>query len=108
MNRYSVQNRINARRKKAIARKKRNRSIFIALLIFTFIFSAFISTGATATKISDTETIHISSGDTLWDIASSCNTNGDDIRDIMDDIIKLNNMKTAQLNIGDKLLVPVY
>ncbi len=100
--------RLNSRRRKTMKRRKQNRTMFIALLIFTFIFSTFIATGATASKVASTATLYITSGDTLWDIASSCNTNGDDVRDIMDDIMKLNNMKTAQLHIGDEILIPVY
>lgn len=88
--------------------RKQNRSLFIALLIFTFLFSAFISTGATASKVAATDTIRIAAGDTLWNIASECNTRNDDVRDIMDDIMKLNNMKRAELRVGDIITVPVY
>lgn len=101
---------IKLAQKKANRRKvrKQNRSLFTALLIFTFIFSAFISTGVTASKVTDTETMRIAVGDTLWSIASECNTCGDDVRDIMDDIMKLNNMKTAELHIGDTIIIPIY
>lgn len=100
--------RISQRRTHRKKVRKQNRSLFITLLIFTFLFSAFISTGATASKVADTETIRIAAGDTLWNIASECNTEGDDVRDIMDDIMKLNNLKSAELHVGDVITIPVY
>jgi len=99
-------NRISRRR--ARRRAKRNRSGMFTILALAFIISTLMCTGATASKIADTETLCVSRGDTLWDIATECNTQGKDVRNIMDDIMKLNNMKTAELHVGDILTVPVY
>lgn len=101
----SKRNRVHKRRKK---QNKSNSMYVVMLIAITFIFSAFISTGATASKISDTECYRVSRGDTLWEIASECNTQDDDVRDIMDDIMKLNDMKSAELHVGDIIIIPVY
>ena len=111
MSRYRTNHkRVNrtTKSRKVRRRKKNNHSLFIVLLAFTFIFSALMGTGATASRIADTETMCVTYGDTLWDIAAECNTRGDDVRDIMDDIMKLNNMKSAELHAGDIITIPIY
>ena len=56
------------------------------------------------------KTIRISSGDTLWSIASSESiSNGyyenQDVRTIIDNIRYINNLKTSSLHVGQELLV---
>ncbi|MDO5396813.1 MAG: LysM peptidoglycan-binding domain-containing protein [bacterium] len=93
-------------------REKKKNSRKLRCLAFLIIFAAalciFIASAANATKVSDTKTYVVSTGDTLWSIAEYCNTESRDLRRIMDDIMKLNNMNSAKLCIGDKITVPVY
>lgn len=48
----------------------------------------------------------VSSGDTLWDIASRYRRPGEDVRDIVDRIREANNLGTGHIYPGQGLLVP--
>lgn len=55
-----------------------------------------------------TQTITVKAGQTLWQIAAVANPTGD-IRDTVDDIMKLNSLPSAAgLQMGRDLAVPVY
>lgn len=82
--------------------------IFCALCVFALTICIGSLTSAQATKCADTYTLCISSGDTLWEIARGANTQGKDIRNVIDDIMKLNNMHDTDLKIGDTITIPVY
>lgn len=77
-------------------------------MVLAAVISIFIASAANATKISDTKTYIVTSGDTLWSIAKECNTESRDLRSVMDDIMKLNGMTGAKIIIGEKLTLPVY
>ncbi len=53
-----------------------------------------------------TETVTVAPGDTLWGIASDVAA-GDDVRDMMKQIERLNALDSAVLQAGQKLRVPV-
>lgn len=80
-------------------------SLFCIMTVCAFAGSF---TNAAADKESETYTLCISAGDTLWDIAASANTAKKDVRNIIDDIMKLNNLKSPTLNVGDTIQIPVY
>ena len=63
---------------------------------------------ATASKYRDTFTLTVSTGDTLWDIAVENNPLKKDVRDVVDDIVRLNNMTSSALSAGDEIIIPVY
>lgn len=48
----------------------------------------------------------VSSGDTLWDIASRYRKPGEDVRDIVDRIREVNELGTGHIYPGQGLLVP--
>lgn len=102
----------NNRSRAAYSRRRRQHRhgmwYTVILLIIITSICALIATAATATKISDTEQYYVIPGDTLWDIAQQCNTKSDNVYNVMDDIMKLNNMKSSQLHAGDSLIIPVY
>lgn len=55
-----------------------------------------------------TTTVTVRAGQTLWDLAIKANPNGD-IRQTVDDIMKLNSLPTASgLQMGREIAVPVY
>ena len=97
--------------KRARRKKKKNRRTVRCLALITIlalIIGAALSTAANANKFSETDTVYITNGDTLWSIAKDCNTENRDIRSVMDDIMKLNGMHSAKLVIGERLIIPVY
>jgi len=53
-------------------------------------------------------TVHtVASGESLWQIASAATPVGDDVRDMMDDVMELNDLADSQLSVGQQLVVPV-
>lgn len=91
--------------------RKHSKKNFISasiLVIFTLVFSTFIGTGAGASRFNESECYTVCGGDTLWSIADLCNTKNTDIRNVMDDIIKLNNMKGTSLSAGEIIVIPIY
>lgn len=95
------------RKKTRIASKPRFTlfCILCALAITTCIGSL---TSVQATKSTETYTLLVSAGDTLWEIARSENTIGKDIRNVVDDIMRLNNMRSTNIKAGDTLQIPIY
>lgn len=96
---------------KIVNKKKfiRSTSITIGLIIFIILMLANISFSHTEVNYKE---IVINSGDTLWSIAKYERINNkyfknDDIRDIVDEIKYLNNLSASNLNIGDKLNIPI-
>lgn len=84
---------------------------------FTFIFVILIlitcSFGLVKAKSVDTdnqtfETINISSGDTLWNIAEEHAAEHMDIRECIYDICELNNISADQLYSGMTIKLPNY
>lgn len=81
---------------------------FCALCVFALTICIGSLTSAQATKCADTYTLCVSSGDTLWEIARGANSRGKDVRKVIDDIMKLNNMLGTELKIGDTITIPIY
>ena len=91
--------------------KKFVRSILIILGIILSI-SLLISKTSLSYKETEYKTISVSAGDTLWEIASYNQNSNDyyenkDIRYIINDIMKINNLENSSLTVGQELLIPV-
>ena len=91
--------------------KKFVRSILIILGIILGL-TLFISKSTLSHKEIEYKTIYVSKGDTLWNIAKSnqtCNTyyKDKDIRYIINDIMKTNNLSNSNININQELLIPI-
>ena len=94
-----------------VNRKKFIRSIGITIGLIIFIILMLSNISFSHTEVSYKE-IAISSGDTLWSIAKQEKNYNDyfdnrDIRDIVDEIKYLNKLSNSNLNIGDKLSIPI-
>jgi len=81
--------------------------IMVTILCFTlFINKSTLSHGETEYK-----TIYVSEGDTLWNIAKSNQKNNGyykdkDVRYIINDLIKINNLNTSTVNVNQELKIP--
>lgn len=91
-------------------RKKFNRFIII-LMIVSFLSISVISAALFPKEVrglSETKSIKVSTGDTLWDIAYHLKQDKD-IREIVYDIYKLNNLNpSSPIYPGQILQLPVY
>ncbi|WP_448060100.1 LysM peptidoglycan-binding domain-containing protein [Cellulomonas hominis] len=65
---------------------------------------AFADSPARALEV---QTYSVASGDTLWALASSQARPGEDVRDVVAEIIDLNGLASAELTVGQRLVVPV-
>lgn len=91
--------------------KKFVRSILIILGIILTI-SLLISKSSLSYKEIEYKTISVSSGDTLWGVAAYNQSSNDyyenkDIRYIINDIMKINNLENSSLTVGQELLIPI-
>ena len=108
-NKFHARAEITERRRLREKKKNSRRLCCLTfLMVSAAVISIFIASAANATKISETKSYIVSSGDTLWNIARECNTESRDLRAVMDDIMKLNGMTGAKINIGEELTLPVY
>ena len=90
--------------------KKFIRSILIILGIALTI-TLLISKTSLSHKELEYRTIYVSQGDTLWNIAKSNQVSneyykGKDIRYIINDLMKVNNLDNSDITVNQKLLIP--
>ncbi len=78
----------------------------VALLVVMFGSSSFA--GDQAAVAPETTSVRVLPGQTLWQIATEANPNGD-IRKTVDEIVRLNSLPNASaLQLGSEIAVPVY
>jgi hypothetical protein len=90
---------------------RRGRLIVWTLALAVSAFAGSLLGGAaTATEIKQgvaVDSYAVSSGETLWEIASSINP-GMDNRDLIMDIMELNGLRDAALRAGQLILLPTF
>jgi len=52
------------------------------------------------------ERVSVGAGDTLWGIAATAADEGQDVRDVVDDIMRLNGLGSGELVVGQQIVVP--
>lgn len=87
--------------------------VVLFICIFQFFSSIFIysSTGEDISKhnyIEKYEQVHISRGDTLWEIAKKYKPKNKSINKYVSYIKEFNHMKSNDIYAGDTLIIPVY
>ena len=91
--------------------KKIIRSILIIMVII-FCLTLFISKTTLSHGEIEYKTIYVAEGDTLWNIAKSNQINNGyykdkDVRYIVNDLMKINNLSNSNININQELLIPM-
>lgn len=77
---------------------------FTILLISTCMFTLIFTINAYSKDIPQYDYVVVAEGDTLWTIASNYSTDGD-IRELIYEISKENNIKNAIIHPGDKIRI---
>ena len=86
---------------------KFKRFMFLAILLISFIsFTLFSTYKAYSKDILQFDYITIHNGDTLWSIASNYSVNKD-IREVIYNISKINNINDAVIYPGDIIKIPL-
>lgn len=95
----------------------KNKKKFVRAILLIIGISVLINLILVSKAFSHAElkykTISVSSGDTLWDIAKAEQTSNTyyknkDIRDVIEDIKEINNLKNCNLNLGQTLEIATY
>ncbi len=93
--------------------RKVNRVIKSSIIIGVLVISIIVFIHSTALSYENIayNEIYVSSGDTLWNIAKYEQEHnnyykGKDVREIIYDIKKINNLSSSQLNVNQKILIP--
>ncbi len=83
--------------------------VFVAALVLAFAVGIIVSAGSVATDEAGTpeptRVVTVSTGDTLWAIASDLAEDGD-VQEMMTDIERLNALDSGMLSAGQRLVVP--
>ena len=102
-------------RKIRIARNKRRARIMRRRRIFTgligLICTLAIITGITvisAEEICATKIVTVERGDSLWSLVSEHCSENDNIRRIIAEVKKINDLDNSCLQVGDSLIIPIY
>jgi LysM repeat protein len=86
-------------------------AVLLAALLTIAVLAVALGPSTTATgEAGDpvpTRTVTVQPGDTLWELATEANPNGD-LRQTVDDIMRLNSLPTAHLPMGSEIAVPIY
>lgn len=86
--------------------KNQRRSLYM-LILCAAIFLSIISGWAIADNGIDNVKVIVDSGDTLWEICAPYAPENMDIRDFIEKVKYLNDLKSSNLEIGTELLIPV-
>jgi LysM repeat protein len=86
-------------------------AVLLAALLTIAVLAVALGPSTTATgEAGDpvpTRTVTVQPGDTLWELATDANPSGD-LRQTVDDIMRLNSLPTAHLPMGSEIAVPIY
>lgn len=85
---------------------KNKRRFYSLIITFTIMLSSILfASSVYGYEVKQYDTVTVKSGDTLWTIAQKYNKSGD-IRKLIFEIKKENNLETSIIYIGDELLIP--
>ena len=81
--------------------------VFAALAIITTVGVNALTTAFARSTDADYEIVTVHQGDTLWSIAAEHNYTNRDIRAVVDKIMLANDMKSAEIRVGDRINIPL-
>ena len=96
------------KRKKTCITNKRRFVTFLSVLIILSC-CGFSSVRNYVSGKSENNVIRVSvvPGDTLWKIAAENNPDKRDVRELVHEIKKYNNLRTSTIHVGDEIFIPV-
>ena len=92
---------------KLIIGNKKRFTLFVITLLTLLYFGAYsVKCHVAKANTCDYISVHVYTGDTLWDIASQNNPENRDLRKLVYEIKKINKLDSYTIHAGDTLLVP--
>lgn len=90
-----------------VMRRRRRTTFAILLAVIAAVVGpqAFAGDDDSATAIYDTHTV--AHGETLWSIAASVTPVGEDVRDVLADITRMNAIGGSTIQVGEQLRIPL-
>ncbi len=79
-------------------------ALLVLSILFSYISGNFMSVASTNQQYIE---VTVSSGDTLWEIASEYNYFQDDIRQVIYDIKRINHLPSSSIYPGQVLRIPI-
>ncbi|SRR5690606_2879373 len=87
------------------ARLRRTIALSVLVLVGAVVAPQAFATDDAATP-AELDTYTVGAGESLWSIAANLTPEGRDVRDTMDEIVKLNALSSSQLQAGEQLVIP--
>lgn len=78
------------------------------LILFSFAGTVVGANNAECLTKTNYSEVRIESGDTLWDLAKEFGPNDKDVREVIYDICKINDISADSIYPGQTILIPVY
>ncbi|MCI1983187.1 MAG: LysM peptidoglycan-binding domain-containing protein [Bifidobacteriaceae bacterium] len=77
----------------------------VLLAVSMGVWNGTVANSAPATQ--EVTSYVVRPGDTLWSYAASTTKPGDDVRETVQELMDLNNMESAAVSVGQRIVVPV-
>ncbi len=91
----------------ASARMRRSVLLAVLVLLATLVAPRALAGSDEVPVTSSLTTYTVSSGDTLWEIASSLTPAGEDVSDKLAEIVEVNRMDGSTIVAGEQILLPL-
>ena len=98
---------MKTRRKKKLRVTNKRRFCFFCLVMIFLLCCGFSSVKGYVAPEQNVVSVYVKPGDTLWSIASEHNETKKDVRKLIRDIQRLNEMENAVIQVGDEIIIPI-
>ena len=95
------------KKKRTVIKNKKRFTMFVLTLVMLITCGFSSVRNHNETKEVKTISVFVDYGDTLWDIAKNNNPNNEDVRTLVYEIKKCNNLNSNTIKAGDEILIPV-
>lgn len=95
------------KKRTVITNKRRFTAFLTAVLILTCCGFSSVKNHVSGSSAAELISVFVTPGDTLWNIAAQNNPGNKDIRTLVHEIKKYNNLNSNTIHAGDELIIPV-